>query len=61
MRYLAAAIHFAVATFMTACLAVLVVVAAPFIGLYRLARWAELKAVYGGDEKARDKDRWREL
>ena len=49
----------AVETLMTACLTVLVVVALPFVGLYRLACWAELQAVYGGDEKARDKQRWR--
>lgn len=61
MRYLAAAIHIAIQTLVTVCLVVLVLVALPFVGLYRLARWAELQAVYGGDEKARDKERWRGL
>lgn len=61
MRCLAAAIYFAVGTLMAACLAVLAILALPFIWLYRLVRWAELQAVYGGDEEARDKDRWRNL
>lgn len=60
MRYLAATIHIAVESLTAICLIALAIVVLPFIGLYRLARWAELHAVYGGDRKARDKERWRD-
>lgn len=53
---------YAAAAFIAAALAL--VASAPFLlclGLSRVWDAVELRAVYGGDEAARDKDRWRSL
>lgn len=59
MRYLAIAVHFAETAVLLAFLALFAMGALPVVAMYRLARWAELQVAYGGDERARDKDKWR--
>lgn len=61
MRALAAIVHLAVTAVMIVSTLVVAVFVLPFVGVYRAAQWAELQYVYGGDAKARDKDRWRGL
>lgn len=61
MRFVASVVDGIAAFLAVATAAAVVIVALPFIAVYRLLRWAELQYVYGGDTKARDKDRWRGL
>lgn len=59
MRFLAAAVHYAVEVTVLIAMALVAIIVWPIVAIYRLIRWAELQVVYGGDKQARDKDRWR--
>lgn len=59
MRALAAIIHYAVIALMLVASLAVAMIVLPFLAAHRMTRWAELRYVYGGDAKARDKDRWR--
>lgn len=59
MRIFAIAVNALVAILLTAIALPMVLLIVLFTALFRLARWAEFHAVYGGNAAERDKARWR--